>query len=124
MTIKDEPSACCHACERLPSVPSGRCLPLCFHPLCLQHQRSRQSQFAIDEVSNVCEGLDLPLVEGAQYSQYVKNLPVRELIRLAGDRPGQLAHYRAAFYIGSATKASPEQFLKDSEVLAPAVLLA
>lgn len=73
----------------------------------------------MDTVAIIYDGPDLPLAEGFLGAHYVKNLlghfALRgELIRLADYQPGQLSHYRAAFYLGTVAKTVvPDGFLRD-----------
>jgi hypothetical protein len=70
-------------------------------------------------VAIIYDGADLPVAHGYLAAHYVKNLlghfALRgEVIRLADYRPGQLAHYRAAFYVGTVqTTRVPAGLLKD-----------
>ena len=76
-------------------------------------------QPATGTVAIIYDGPDLPLAEGFLGAHYIKNLLGHfalqgELIRLADYQPGQLSHYRAAFYIGSgANTLVPPRFLRD-----------
>ena len=70
-------------------------------------------------VAIIYDGPDLPLADGFLGAHYIKNLlghfALRgELIRLADYQPGELAHYRAAFFVGSVVRtAVPRAFLRD-----------
>jgi uncharacterized protein YdaL len=76
-------------------------------------------QPATATVAIIYDGPDLPLADGFLGAHYIKNLlghfALRgELIRLADYRPGELSHYRAAFYVGSvAETVVPPGFLRD-----------
>ena len=77
------------------------------------------AQPGVANVGIVYDGPDLPLAEGYLGAHYIGNLLGHfrlrgELIRLAEYRPDQLAHYSAAFYVGSVKKKSlAKEFLKD-----------
>jgi uncharacterized protein YdaL len=76
-------------------------------------------QSATPNVGIFYEGPDLPLAGGYLGAHYVENLLGHfglrgELIRLNDYRQNQVAHYRAAFYIGGTRNAAlPQNFLKD-----------
>jgi uncharacterized protein YdaL len=77
------------------------------------------AQSDVADVGIIYDGPDLPLAEGYLGAHYIKNLLGHfglrgELVRLADYQSGQLAHYHAAFYIGSVPRTRlPESFLND-----------
>jgi len=76
-------------------------------------------QPAVANVGIFYEGPDLPLADGYLGARYVENLLGHfglrgELVRLSNYQQGQVAHYRAAFYVGGNESSDlTETFLND-----------
>ena len=102
---------------------SIRTLSLFLAGLCVCVTAAAKTPFPLQPASGtvaiIYDGPDAPLAEGFLGAHYIKNLlghfELRgELIRLADYQPGQLSHYRAAFYVGTVSNTVvPRKFLMD-----------